>query len=416
MPSADLQCRCRDGATRSNVPTIPSRCNVGSGIRALAGTATTSSLVLNASQNCVRKRQRKERDRVEYARWRSAVEAELWAAGRYEDSSVFGSCGQAFGSFNVLTCEEDLDHLSEVRPLTCKLRICPDCERREQARKMAYYIPAFKALIDGDPIDGWSLKHLVLTTPYALEDQTAETLQNAWRGFEKALNAIFMKVFEGKLTKEEQRRGRISYKLHQLAMLAANEFGEAGKRLHFHILAYCPFIPKQTITDCWKAATEGECEVNWIERVDYHGVEDAVKEVAKYVTKFTELEPAQAIKLLDVLKGNRRVRSYGTIRGMEIEKPEKPACPVCAAKLKLIHVSEYVQKCDWHSKRVNPEIVPRISSPSLLDLILGNKAGDSHQPGAPKSGVDPPAGHDPPAQLVDQQLIGFESTPYLDYL
>lgn len=310
------------------------------------------------------------------AAWRSAVSSALWEAGRFADSSAFYDCGSAYGSFLVLTCADSPDHAPEVRPLTCKLRYCPTCERREQARKLARYIPAFLALTE-EPKEHWSVKHITLTTPYRLDDPDAPALyKKAWQDVDKTLQRVFLSVFDGELTKAERRRQRLSYTAHGVSMLVAAEFGEDSQHLHFHILAYCPFVPKNLLTESWMDVTGGECMVNWIKKVQYHDLEDNIKEICKYVTKFTNLAPKLVPALADVLDGQRRFRTYGKVRLMDEPEHEPAACPICQAKRTLIHVSEYAQLLMMRHLQPDQEIASRASW-LFLDLKHGNNSGEA---------------------------------------
>lgn len=338
--------------------------------------------------------------------WRAAAAQALWNTGKYEESELFATCGQAFGSFNVLVCDEHPEHEPQIRPLTCKLRYCPECERREQARKLARYVPGFKHLTEeGKP--GWSVKHITLTTPYKLDSKYAVSLYPvAWAAVEKCLQTVFLQVFKNDLTAAEKRRQRISYTGHDVSILVAAEFGENSQHLHFHILAYCPFIPKQLLTESWIGATNGECQVNWIKKIEYHDVENSVKEICKYVTKFTSLPPRLIPQLADVLAGNRRFRTYGKIRQWREEDHPATGCPTCSAEQKLIHVTAYAQLCMLKNLLPDPAIVaaaPRV----FLDLKLGNKTGDSTSAAA----HDPPP--DPPMSAQQQRLWdGFDPLQY----
>jgi len=341
-----------------------------------------------------------------YQQWRHDVGIALDRAALYREKNNFEDCGKFFGNFEVLICESDLQHSPKAIPFTCHQRFCPDCEHREQARKLARYIPAFKSLTDGDGRADYSLKKFELTTPYALDGMhDNRLLKQAWLFVEKTLQALFYKLLEHELDPVERKRKRIDYTRHGLGMLVQCEFGEHGQKLHFHILAFAPYIPKKLLTETWLDVTGGECEITWIKAIAHHDVEDAIAEVTKYVTKFSTLPPRLIPNLIAALHGTRRLRTYGVIRDCEV--PEKVcACSICSSGLILIRVSEYFEKCAALS--ISPdEQIALIGRSFLLDLKHGNKTGVTES--ADKAGlvgIPPP---DTPENFDQTLLPGFQT-------
>lgn len=333
-----------------------------------------------------------------YQTWRREVAARLNDAQRWSESVNFEQCGSLFGNFQVVTCGDDVAHEVRAVPFTCHLRYCPDCEKRNQAKQVAKYTPVLKDLSENSDKPGWSLKKIELTTPYRLADDDAPALfQDAWDFFEHWLQLVCQHILKHELTPAEIRRQRVSYTAHGIGALAAAEFGEHGHRLHFHVLIYSPFIPKDKITDFWRQASGGECEINWIRKIDYHGVEDAVREQVKYVTKFSTLDPALVVKLADVLDGSRRLRTYGVVRGAPALDEEPHVCSECGGKLSLMRVREYFQRCI--ERNISPAAdVSAAAAAILLDLKRGFNSGEG---GAklPRS--------DPDEQLQRTELPGF---------
>lgn len=316
-----------------------------------------------------------------YLAWRREVADRLFNAQRYGEAENFRMCGEVFGNFQVRLCEEHPEHEAQIVPFTCHLRYCPDCERREQARKVERYVPILKELAEQDDKPGWSLKKLDLTTPFSLDDpDAAELYDEAWRYLETMLQKLFMFLLQHELTPREQLRQRVSLKAHGVGVLAAAEFGEHGHKLHFHLLMYSPFAAKQVITDLWRESSGGTCEINWIRRIEYHGVEDAVKEQVKYITKFTELPPRLVVALADVLDGSRRLRSYGVVRGQPEAKFEA-LCASCGEQVKITTARHYFELCI--SRNITPDpLVYAAGENIFLDLKHGNKAGETSRPTA----------------------------------
>lgn len=338
----------------------------------------------------------------EYALWRAQVAARLMDAGRVSESLNFQDCGTLFGNFNVAVCDADPGHDVRALPFTCHLRYCPDCERRHQAELVAKYVPVLKDLAENSDRAGWSLKKIDLTTPYRLDEANAEGLyQDAWEFFETWQQLLFRQLLADEMSIDERRRGRIDYAPHGIGSLASAEFGEHGHKLHFHIILYSPYVPKQMITDTWRTASGGECEVNWVRRIEYHDVDDAVREQVKYVTKFTELPPALVVKLADVLDGSRRLRTYGLVRKAEKLEREPCQCATCNAIIRVMKVREYFELIIARNIAPDPAIFGAASK-IYLDLKPGNKAGDGQAQHLARS--------DPGESTSQPDLPGFDDT------
>lgn len=313
------------------------------------------------------------------------------AAGRTSESINFGDCGKLFGNFNVAVCDEHLDHDVRALPFTCHLRYCPDCERRHQAKLVAKYTPILKDLSENSDRAGWSLKKIDLTTPFSLAaESAAELYETAWDYFETWQQLLFQQLLGNEMSPAEIRRQRLDYSKHGIGSLCSAEFGEQGLKLHFHAILYCPYVPKQMITDTWRAASEGECEVNWVRRIDYHDVENQVREQVKYVTKFNDLPPEMVVKLADVLEGTRRLRTYGLVRKAKKVKPEPCTCKLCQAAIRIMKVQEYFELCIAQNIVID-NIILDAGYKIFLDLKPGNKTGESFRPTARSDPDEPPA-------------------------
>jgi hypothetical protein len=336
---------------------------------------------------------------AEYQRWRMTVADKLDDHGHFSESVNFRDCGKTFGNFQMVVCEDDPTHDCRALPFTCQQRICPDCERRRSAELVAKYTPILKDISEMPDRPLWSLKKIMLSTPYALSAESAPgDYITAWEGFERFQQLLLQDLLGDEMTRAEKRRGRIDYTAHGYGSLVAAEFGEQGRKLHFHILAFLPFVNKRRLTDLWLQATDGECMVTWIGRVDYHDVDDQVREQVKYITKFGDLPPDDVIKLRDVLDGTRRLRTYGTVRGAIADEPAPHVCAVCAGKMTLMRVREYFIAVILRNVAPDESILAAARS-IYLDLIPVNKAGER---------IEHKARDDPDPLPIDQEL------PFLD--
>lgn len=326
-----------------------------------------------------------------YALWRAQVARRLMDAGRHSESINFEDCGKLFGNFNVAACDADPGHEARALPFTCHLRYCPDCERRHAAGLVAKYTPVLKDLSENSDRAGWSLKKIELTTPYTLEGDDAEAAyQDAWEYFERWQQTILSRLLAQEMTMQEKRRGRLDYSKHGIGSLVSAEFGEDTHHLHFHILGFYPYLDKHLTSDVWLEATGGVASITYIRRIDYHNVDEAVREQVKYVTKFNSLPPALVIKLADVLDGSRRVRTYGLVRKAEKLEREPCQCKTCSAIIRVMKVREYFELVLAHNIAPAPEIF-EAARQIFLDLKPGNKSGEVESTHLARSDPDPPA-------------------------
>lgn len=298
------------------------------------------------------------------------------------------------GNFNVVACSDHPEHDAQPVPFRCHLRYCPDCEHDAQAIRIARYVPVLRQIAElgglvDDPRPTWSLKKIELTTPFSLANRNAPALYLlAWKFFERWLQLLFTYLLVDELTPAEVRRGRVDLKRHGVGAMASVEFGERGLKLHFHILIYCPFIAKHKLTDLWSQASGGVCEITWIKQVDTDQVDGALREMVKYVTKLTTL-PAELVPALAlVLKGNRRLRTYGVFRGQP--EPERLVCKckICSNSVTLMRVADYFMACYEHGHTPDPKIAALAPS-ILLEFKPGNKAGEISNDGLHLARDDP---------------------------
>lgn len=337
---------------------------------------------------------------AQYAAWREVVANRLSDAGRWSESVNFRDCGKLFGNFQVLVCDADVTHQARALPFTCHLRYCPDCERRNQARQVAKYTPILKDIAEQSDRPGWSLKKIELTTSYSLlASNAAELFASAWMDFERWQQLTFKFLLAHELTQAEIRRDRVDLKQHGVGSLVSAEFGETGLKLHFHILAYMPWLDKNKSSELWMEATGGQAYITYIRQIDYHDVEDAVREQVKYVTKFNQLSPQLVLKLADVLDGQHRLRTYGVFWGAKKVDPPACTCPSCQEKISIIRVREYFERIISRNVEPDPAILAAAAD-IFLDLKRGNRVGEGFGQHLARSDPD--------------ELPAQDSLPYFD--
>lgn len=304
--------------------------------------------------------------------WRRDSIRHLHAKGFADVGEDLRNCGC---SFMVDICTTDINHAPKPIPLHCGLRICPDCSQRESYRLLLAYLPKLTELLATNPdYPDYSLKHLVITTPYHLTKLTASSFKMKQRSVVDFLNVLFFQHFKdlGLISAGEMRRGRCDLRKHMIGGIQAAEFGERGLKLHWHLLIYCPFIPIKRVWSVWREVTGGACTNAKIyalkpssDELQYAGGDllAALKEVAKYSTKFTTIKACDVPHLHSVLKGNRRIRAFGILYNTQVKDEKKEnLCEECGTKRDHTTVSEWLRICENLSIAPLDEIVQAVES------------------------------------------------------
>ena len=236
--------------------------------------------------------------------WRASVVKGLHAAGFNDDAEAFERCG---GEVLELACF-GCGHPKEV-PMSCNLRICPDCAKRFATRIAQQILDVWHSL----PIKQfWLLKKITLTV------KTDGKLREA---YDKGWTAI-PKLWRKYLQKYDDSGEVIS------GMVVSAEFGPKSGNVHFHILYFGPYLPQADLSRWWEELT-GSFVVD-IRRAIQPGETalDAIQECLKYPSKFFELSPELLVDVHATMKGSRRIRTYGAFYGRVRPRPPVP-CPEC---------------------------------------------------------------------------------------
>lgn len=286
----------------------------------------------------------------EYVQWRLDVCNALIEAGYGDVAESFESCAShpktkvsphnpdlPDGIATIWVCSDNQDHNNVIFSETCDCRICPDCARRQVARLAKRYIPhALHLQKHGSR--RYSLRHIVLTTPFELIDDDIE------QKFKDTFNAVTVAFNELLPVGWRKEQG----------LLVAAEFGEDGHKLHFHIVHYGQFLEKTKITTAWENATGGECSINWVKSMvgqTDEETENAVIEILKYSVKFWKIDDDGTPHFIDpelmpilhrVLKGTRRIRSYGVFYGLGEPETDGFCCEQCGSEMVRIGKEHWV--------------------------------------------------------------------------
>lgn len=285
------------------------------------------SLSGNLSQNNL--------DPLNRRKWRLGAQVALSSHGMGTLGYDIATCGDRSRPGAVVYCDNCGN--SRAITFTCHSRLCPDCERRAQAARLAKYLPVV-ALATHHRELGYKFRHVTITTNISLNDPDANAKSSAaWDVAKKTLNAVIYRQFEylEVETPEEKRRKQVNWKKRGIGALAGGEYGERGLKFHMHFFIYSPFLEHSWLVEELLKASGGE----W-RNVDVKAKNDALdaKEiVAKYATKLSELPVEMLPKLHKAIEGQRRIRNYGIWHGVTIaEDDEQPCqCRECGNKLRF---------------------------------------------------------------------------------
>lgn len=217
-------------------------------------------------------------------------------------------------------CKNNPDHKEWMSPYWCEQRICPDCAKRRSNQLAMSILKPVIAKAETAP-RGYSLRHVVLTTDISLDEDINLVRRHAKR-LRVGIRHIFQAMFEG----DKIMGGFIG-----------EEFGEDGRKLHYHVLVLSKFIPWYQLSKMWAGWTAGRGY-----RVHVRLVEDiykAVAEVSKYCTKPIKASGEnQSIertlsRIHAVIKGRRRAQGFGSFYNMPRPDDDEYdiSCPDCGS-------------------------------------------------------------------------------------
>jgi hypothetical protein len=328
--------------------------------------------------------------------WRNDVYEALEMAGMAKEASRWLSCADRFvtrlkpapdaklpaQSQKVYVCSANHHHEAEIYSQSCDLRICPDCARMHSARLVARYLPKCQELMH-DHATSFRFRTIVFTTPYSLTD--TDIREKLLCGFKQVYKVMDSLMSTRGPWKDKQ------------AFLVTSEFGESGRKLHYHVIHYGIYLDQSELSRAWSQQTGGAAQVVFVRGFPYQGltVEQTLREVLKYATKFyskdkvtgivTYLPPHLMPVLAKAIEKTRRVRAYGLFYNLPEPDRSDHLCNTCEAPMLAIPLDYFVIFCntgflplEWNAARHE----------SLLNLKL---ADNSH---SLTSGLAPPDSRD----------------------
>jgi hypothetical protein len=224
--------------------------------------------------------------------------------------------------------------LVKPRRHRCWQRGCPRCQRDIAARLRKRYERRTLWLIEHNKRRAWRLQSFVLTTTWTLDGD------DGGRGVVRQLHQAVKKLVK-----------------HFWGMKGAGAFGgweigSKGGRLHAHGLAFGPYVPHAELSDYWRQLTG--CFVVWARSVKPGAEWNAVCEAIKYTAKLSRrdetgafaMKPEDLAKVHMVLKGRRRVWSWGAFYNLKDAEQEEEA------KLKAEDAAPDAEHCEQGHRMV----------------------------------------------------------------
>lgn len=247
------------------------------------------------------------------------------------------------GTQRIYVCTGDHRHDAEIYHQSCDLRICPECSRRHAARLVARYLPKMLELAHSHH-HTYRFRHIMFSSPYSLEDE--EIRKKYLKGF-KLVESVMGALMSRRSGAWRDDQG----------FLVTAEFGEEGRKLHYHVIHWGMYLNQADLASAWRDATGGDAQVVWVKGFPYRGltIEETLREVLKYAVKFYSQDPstgeikaipAQLVPVLaKVLDKTRRVRSYGVFYGLPEPDPQPHTCKECGMLMIDIPVSYWDAYC-----------------------------------------------------------------------
>ena len=337
--------------------------------------------------------------------WRSQVVEALVLTGFEKEANLFGSCSEhplrwispdkknlPSDAETVWACSHDDTHPAALFSSTCDLRICPDCAARQTARLAARYMPV---AIDYAMRGGkHGLRHIVFTTPLNLTSDTPEKISAQADEYAKIPRRVLERV--QKLGKEYGRDWST------IGAIQSEEYGTDGLKLHFHVVQAGAYIPQDTLSKIYAEETGNKASVVFVRKIGNGSPEEVASDVIetlKYSVKFHSTDnetgevkyipPNVMPHLLKVLKGRRRIRSWGCFYNLPKIQKEPFLCQECNHEMERIGLENWEL---WLEYRATNETV-KLAYHAFLNLKLANKSNFDKPKGsksAPTTGSSPP--------------------------
>lgn len=164
----------------------------------------------------------------------------------------FLSCGEKIVAVHV--CTGQPNHQSIPIPDHCDNRVCPSCASHASDELHRRLVEPISTVISKHARPGYAMRHVIFTTKLRPTDCNArQQYRHLKRQIDATLQAVTCPRKRGERKKDWDARWRALKRQH-VGYLVADEFGEAGWRLHFHVAWFGPFLSKHLLSRSGKGA------------------------------------------------------------------------------------------------------------------------------------------------------------------
>ena len=256
---------------------------------------------------------------------RRTIAVGLADRGWYLEADRFCNCGRRIHKFVA----EDFGLEYGIRE-TCKSRICDRCAEsmfrkfRDNGLRIVKTLPR-------DPKRRVSFMTLTF--------KTRPLTKKYIRDCEKAVRLFVNRFFGRWFYKYNRDSGKFRQTKNRIdcGAIAVLEIGPAGN-VHFHLLVFGYFHPFKFMSKVWSDLTGDSyrIDIRQVSQATKDSPKYAIEYILKYIRKPPAFHsPAQYVDFLDLLKGIRRLHTYGVFYNNPGWKPDRDRfeCPFTGCRL-----------------------------------------------------------------------------------
>jgi hypothetical protein len=133
-------------------------------------------------------------------------------------------------------------------------------------------------------------------------------------------------------------------------LVSSFELGSHGN-VHVHCLYYGPFRRQEEMSAIWKTITGSF--IVYVRPIE--NSEKAIREITKYVVKFSQFDEVRLVELHRLLEPYRRIRTYGAFLGMKGSQDIDSACWQCGEAGSLQIDEKDIPTAQWSVEYANWE-------------------------------------------------------------
>lgn len=275
---------------------------------------------------------------------RFAIAAALDQKGYSLEADRFLNCGRRVHVFT----NESGQYLYGIYE-SCRSRVCPRCTEiyfKQYEKALVKIIKKINSNRRQNYKKRISFMTLTFRTPTDQEGNRVPISKSYIRKCNKALRQ-FMNIFYGKYVWTFNKKTRKHSKTKKTVWngaVAVMEIGPSGN-LHYHALVYGPFWNLKFMSEVWNRLTGDSyrLQIDQIDQSTRRSVYKAVRYILKYIRKPPpHKKPSDLVEFVDLLKGIRRIHTFGRFWGAKEFRIEKNPfiCPVTGQKMRYAGIAE----------------------------------------------------------------------------